>query len=519
MRLSSMLLATLLTGAAVAQVGIPPHASIYNGFSRGFNFTSSIPFIITQLDLPLDAFQAGDTASYLVRVNGATALWSIGNAGPISPGLLINPGDVVDIIGNWSPAATTNFTAHNSYGSTAPYATTIEGVPHTLNRTGWQWDIGAPTWVSTGATGAYLPPTSGSIGRVLVYTAPVAGTIATNTSLGAGCYASYASFYENFATSAAFDLANTAITLVPSGGGGYVVTLGGAFLPVGSIAAPVSLALTDDSQVTVPFTVGSFPGWTGLTVCSNGFVSKAVGNGTGFTPAVATMLAGSQDGFWCWHDYNPAIAGSGQVKVEESAAATVVTWDGVWDFGGTSVSNANNLQFQFYPSGVVTIAWGTMSGLGNGHLVGYSPGGANLDPGNTDISALGAGAIVLGTTDQLPLALAATSRPITGTNWGLNVTNIPATGVIGIDVFGLSDPNIPDLGFLGLPGCGLRSSLELLSSYLVAGSSHAYSLPIPNVPTLVGIDLFTTAAVFQAPPVNAFGAITSNGVKGFIGDV
>ncbi len=165
---------------SVAQtvIGIPPHASVYNGFSRGLNYTSNVNHIITNLDLPPDAFQAGDTASYMVRINGVEVLLSVGNAGAIATNLLVFPGDVVDVIGNWSPAAPTNFTAHNSYGSSAPYATTIEGVAHTLNRTGWQYDIGSPLY----ASGAYLPPTTGSLGRVLVTTTPQAGLFSSFTS-------------------------------------------------------------------------------------------------------------------------------------------------------------------------------------------------------------------------------------------------------------------------------------------------------------------------------------------------
>lgn len=163
--------AALLVSTALAQIPIPGHSSSYTGYSRGFNFTSNTNFVITQLDLPLDAYQAGDTASYMIRVNGVEVLRSVGNAGAIGASILISPGDVVDVIGNWSPAATGSFTAHNSYGSSAPYNTTIEGVAHVLNRMGWQWDIGDPAYMS----GSPLTPGSGSIGRVFVYTSPASG--------------------------------------------------------------------------------------------------------------------------------------------------------------------------------------------------------------------------------------------------------------------------------------------------------------------------------------------------------
>lgn len=165
------------TALAQGNVTLPAHATTYNGFSRGYNFTANTNMIIAGLDLPLDAFQAGDTASYLVRVNGTQVLHSIGNAGPISTTILVNTGDIVDVIGNWSPATPGNFTAHNSYGNSAPFATTINGVAHTLNRTGWQWDVGDPAFA-----GSYLNPGTGSIGRIFMTATPQAGIFANFTA-------------------------------------------------------------------------------------------------------------------------------------------------------------------------------------------------------------------------------------------------------------------------------------------------------------------------------------------------
>ncbi|HZN38292.1 MAG TPA: hypothetical protein VFD82_05785, partial [Planctomycetota bacterium] len=195
-------------------------------------------------------------------------------------------------------------------------------------------------------------------------------------------------------------------------------------------------------------------------------------------------------------------------------------WDGVWDYGGASAANANTLQMQFYPSGQITIAWGTMSHLGNGHLAGYSPGGNSLDPGNTDLSALGAGIITLPAQDILPLALAGATRPILGTNWNLTTSQVPATGLLGVDIFGTADPGVLDLFFIGMPTCQLRTTLDFISAWPVSGATHNYTFAVPALPTsLIGFQLFTQSAVFQVPPVNPFGAITSNGIKGTIGDV
>ena len=40
-----------------------------------------------------------------------------------------------------------------------------------------------------------------------------------------------------------------------------------------------------------------------------------------------------------------------------------------------------------------------------------------------------------------------------------------------------------------------------------------------GMPQRRGLDLFATSAVFQVPPVNTFGAITSNGIQGHMGNL
>lgn len=346
------------------------------------------------------------------------------------------------------------------------------------------------------------------------------GSIASNVTLGKGCIRAARSFYELFATAAAFDLANSSLVMVPITGG-YIVAPGAAsFVPPSGAAS--TLALANDSQVAVALSAPfPYPGGStsSLQVCSNGFVAVASGNTSSGTPVVATMLNAPQTAWWAWHDYNPAATGSGQVKFEQSGGIAYITWDGVFDNGGTSAANANTLQFQFdTASGVVQLVFQTMSGLGNNHLVGYSPGGSSIDPGNTDLST--AGAFTIGPADVLPLTLIGGTRPVIGANWTLNVTNVPATGTLGIEVFGVADPNIVDLGFLGAPGCSSRATLDLLNVWIVAGATHSYSLALPNTPAFVGLDIFTQAVVLQ-PGVNGLlgGAITSNGIDGRIGDL
>ena len=355
------------------------------------------------------------------------------------------------------------------------------------------------------------------------YTPVGGGTVAFNALLGTGCVRQFASFYEMFATPANFDLGGTAITLIPSGNG-YVVTPSGAFLPVGSVqTTPTALPLGDDAAITQTFTVGSFVGpngpWTGVNVISNGCVAEAAGNTTVAAPNPGTLLSAPQTGFYTQGDWDPiGGTGAGTIWFEESTSVVTVTWDNVASWN--HVGSQNTFQVQLYPSGIVTIAWVAMAAVGSngGVLVGYSPGGASGDPGNTDLSAL-TGALVLSSPDVLPLTLSPTSRPVIGTNWNLAVSNVPATGTLGVDVFGLADPGLNDLTFLGMPTCGLRASLDLLNAWIVSGPTHAYSLALPNNPALVNVHVFTTSAVFGNPPVNAFGAITANGVDGRIGDI
>ncbi|MBL8753922.1 MAG: hypothetical protein JNK15_11550 [Planctomycetes bacterium] len=355
------------------------------------------------------------------------------------------------------------------------------------------------------------------------YVPAPAGTLATNALAGAGCIAvADASFYESFATSAAFDLSNSAITLLRSADGVVAVPGGVAFVPPSGTAQ--TLALTDNSNAVVtlsqPMPVGRSATTTTLGVNSNGFVTAGAGTTTTGTPSASTLLNNLR-AFWavCWHDMNPAIAGSGQVLFEEIGGIAYVTWNGVWDNAGTTAANANTMQAQFeLATGNVHFVYQSMSTLGNSRMVGFSDAAGSPNAGSVDISALLPATFAAASFRLDPLTLGPTSRPVIGTNWNLSVTDIPAPGLIGVAIYGLADPALPDLSFLGMPGCGLRASLDFLDPFISAGSAHAYSLGLPNNPALLNLHIYTNAAVLL-PGVNAFGALTSNGVDGKFGDV
>jgi hypothetical protein len=357
----------------------------------------------------------------------------------------------------------------------------------------------------------------------IAFTPAPAGTLlASNVALGVGCVAvPDVSFYESFATSAAFDLANTSLTLLRSADGYLAIPGSAAFVPPSGSATV--LALTDNSQAAVTLSqampVGRAATTTTLNVCSNGFITAGTTVTTG-TPSATTMLNNLR-AFWavCWHDMNPALAGSGSVKFEQIGNIAYITWDGVWDNAGTSAADANTMQAQFdVVTGDVSYVYGVTSAGGNARLVGFSDASGSPNGGSIDISAVLPGTFQAASFRLAPLALAPMSRPVLGGSWNLLVTDVPATATLGIDIFGLADAGVNDLAFLGLPGCPLRATLDVLNVWLVAGNTHAHSLAIPNAPALLNVHVFANSVAFQ-PGVNAFGAITSNGIDGTLGDV
>jgi hypothetical protein len=232
---------------------------------------------------------------------------------------------------------------------------------------------------------------------------------------------------------------------------------------------------------------------------------------------VTTTLNAPQTGWWCHHDFNPAIVGSGQVKFEEVAGVAYVTWDGVWDFGGTSAANANTMQFLFdLASGNVTIVWGQMSNLGNGHLVGYSEGGASADPGGTDISAALPGSFVAGNFSTFPLGVDS-QLPIGGTVINVTTTNVPSSAPFGALLVGLTqfNPGI-DLTGIGMAGC-FQYNDALVTQLFLPGGANTVVTPF-SVPNAPGLHLQMQSAVYApAEGLTLLGAISSQGLDLGIG--
>jgi len=251
-----------------------------------------------------------------------------------------------------------------------------------------------------------------------------------------------------------------------------------------------------------------------LTVCSNGFVSPGVGNGASYTPDAAVWCSSPLPRWGIsWHDYNPSVAGSGQVKFEQVGTTAYVTWDGVFDYGTTGPGSTFQLQFDC-TSGMVTYAYGAISGLGNNHIVGYAGGGTSRNLGSRDISAsLLAGSFSTSALDSVPLALAASARPVIGTSINLNSSNVPLTSPLGATIFGLTEITAGfNLVGLGMADCFQYLSLDTSIVFFPAGGTGTQPFTIPNAAGLSGVIILAQSAAF-APGANALGILSSNGVR------
>jgi len=366
---------------------------------------------------------------------------------------------------------------------------------------------------------------------------------ASHQAYGAGCYRVSNSAYQLTVAPAASAaaLANRAVTVSPTTNG-YVLANGGAFVPPSLAAVP--LALADDGEVTTPALAVPFPFPGGvattLTVCSNGFVSVAPGNGTSYAPDVGALLGNPRTAWYAWHDYDPTAAGSGAVKFEQAGGVATITWDGVYNYGGTSPADATRFQFRFDGNtGAVVYAWQNVSAnahpsafaAGEPHLVGFSPGGASLDPGSTSLAT---GLPVTTIHGQLlPLSLSATPAPVSTALGGALVVyttaNVPETApgsgqraAILAASLGTLGPIGVDLGGVGAAGCALRlPTIDFQAALAGTSPSLPFSVQLPPGMPIGFTFHVQSAGLFQPLSLpngqNPLGLTTSNGLRSTIG--
>ncbi len=364
-------------------------------------------------------------------------------------------------------------------------------------------------------------------------------------SYGTACYtydeprqAAYASFFD--AASSAAALQGRALTFTPTGQGYALAWSNTAFQPVG--AAATRVLVYDDTEASV-FPSVPFPHVSGpvpvLSVCSNGFVSMAAepsGNELGAWGSAQSLVQQVVPSFRSNADYD---ANFGTVWAEEilvgGMPTLTITWDNVERFDLTT--NPETFQFQMnLVTGTVTIVWQSMTTIG-GHdlVVGYAPGGPNLDPGSRNFTT----ALPLTTAPDIrlrPLTLSATPGPVVGPLGGpvtYTVRNIPELQPLsGIHLGALFLSGAPaagngiELSSLGAPGCFLHLGgldLEIPLGLVFGNDTASTQISFANAPVLADQRIYFQAAALFDPSFplpngqNSFGLVTSNGLRSVIG--
>ena len=513
----------LLSAAAVAQSPLSTPFVGGNGQAGNqFDLVATNPVVITTFDVNISA-GTWDLEVYAVTGGGSkvgventAAAWTLVAT---APGVVSNGANVPTPLGvNFAvpiaPGQTQGFYVTLSAGGTMNYTngTTPQGVLASnadltiLEGTGHSYPFGS----------LFNPRNF----NANIYYSVGAGTAAFNTVLGAGCGGNPTfgdgTVYQLFdGVTDVFDLSNTSMTYSWFQGGYAVLPLG-----TNAIVPPTGGALTLGDDIIVPVALPfAFPCPAGVVnqvfVCSNGFIGFQPGLGADFSETSFELLSQQNRLAFLWDDLNPAAGGT--VNAEAVGAEFHITFTDVPEFGTT---NQNSCQVVLSPNGDIDVRYGAVALLDC--LVGLSSGNGATDPGSLDLSDPLSLPVIINTGFVVQnLGLSANSRPLLGASWDLQVDNIPASTVFGFNIFGTTDPAILDLAFVGMPGCQLRTDLGVVAGpWVAAGSSFSYSLALPAAPpALLGQQLFTQAATLSNPPVNAFGAITSNGIRGTLGDI
>ena len=332
---------------------------------------------------------------------------------------------------------------------------------------------------------------------------------------GVGCVEQRDSFYENFATAAAFDLGGRTISMLRQGSG-YVVL---DSIP-GSIVAPSPgaqiVANADDTtqNVTLSAPMPVAGGTTSqLVVNSNGTVTlSSVGNGNDWSPTAAELLAWASTGIAVsWHDYNPIAVGSGKIYFEEIGGFAYITWNNVYSYNTTS---PHRFQVQCnVATGDITLVYGAWIASGGAHVVGYSVGGPSADKGGIDLSTVLASPLFPSDTQSQGVKLTTGSLPFLGNaafTW--EASSVPTLAPVAWLLVGdtIINPGLDLTGF-GFTSCNLYSNLNLLSVQfpLTPSGTGSIAQPVPNLPIYAGLQLFSQVVALST--LTPAGFVVSNG--------
>lgn len=272
---------------------------------------------------------------------------------------------------------------------------------------------------------------------------------ASTESFGTGCYTEYSSIYE-YVNSGADDLAGYKITGTPNGSGGFDI----AVTPGSGFAAPLgSQAVTLGDDVEFDTATLPNPGTLGMWIGSNGWMATGGGNSTGFSPSVATMLNNPNTAVYAWTDLQPNAAGSVFYR-EFNGVATAIFLDVP---GWNQPTELNSIKIDIDTN---TGGWSVeLDEVGAGNpedmLVGYSVGGASLDPGASDF-VFGGFATSVPVHEMMPAGPHdLVGQRLTGVQDGVGgiiVTRTPGAGFgvpLGSSALPLGDDDVFDVSTIG----------------------------------------------------------------------
>lgn len=367
---------------------------------------------------------------------------------------------------------------------------------------------------------------------------------ASHQNFGSGCYSYTApdatnclqAFAGTPAAKAALDGNALLFSLT---GNGYVANwLPGlaATLYVPPTGAATVVANADDTTTTFsPSVAPPVPGGTAAqwTVSSNGVLTAAAaGNqGTAYAATLALTAPATGLAWYNWRDYNPGLAGSGQIKTEEAGGVLYVTFDGVYEFG---TSNPATFQWQIdLTTGDVFMVWVSMAVSTNtttmvvgSTLAGAGPTPVSVDlPTQTPIVMDSAPPAVL-----LPLSLSASPAPVINPSTNVNfvIGNIPefvpGSGIYLSTLFFSLNPLPGGFDLAGIltvmPGC--KAYIATLDVNLGTAVTIA---PTSSVPVTFAAPTFAPGNIVAAQAVALFdgsfplangetgGFVLSNAVK------
>lgn len=307
---------------------------------------------------------------------------------------------------------------------------------------------------------------------------------ASHQSFGTGCYDFTtpdlsSNFMQEFAgTPAAQAELDGNVMLFNLAGDGYVASwipgAAGALYVPPSAAATIVANADDTTETITPTLAPPVPGGTAAqwTVSSNGILTAAAtGNqGTAWVASLADTATATGLAWYNWRDYNPSLAGSGSIKVEEVGTMLYVTFDGVYEIG---TSNPATFQWQIdETTGDVFMIWVNMAVSTNTTtmVVGSTLAGASSIP-TSQVLSTASPFVMSPPAGLLPLTLTASPAPIVNPSTVVTYTIdnipefVPGSGVYVSLLFLSLAPQLGGIelsGILtGLPGCkAYLSSLD-----------------------------------------------------------